>query len=124
MASSSFLDSIPPFVWVGLIGMVVCFFVGYLSLPSIMEHRDSGSYPTFQIAHDLDVVLWTALGLAFVTVVTCFKYSVVMPESFFLRLLVFPLIILGTVVLMFLFWGVSVFAANVYLSTHHIPKKR
>ena len=124
MTFSLFLESIPPFVWVGLISMVVCFFVGYLSCPAVMESRKQGFRSDSHINHDLDVMLWTSCGLAFMTTITCFKYSVPMPESLFFRLMFVPLLLAGTFGLMLLFWGISAIAANVYYSTHSFPKRR
>ena len=52
MSFALFFESIPPFVWVGLISMVVCFFVGYLSCPAVMESRKQGIHSIQLISED------------------------------------------------------------------------
>ena len=118
MKTSMFLASIPSFVWIGLVGMVVCFLMGYLVVPSTLEEKKD-FHKDARVKHDFDVVLWTAIGLAFMTVMVFLKYSMTMPDSLFLKLLILPLVIAGTIGLTILFWGISAIATNMYFTFHH-----
>ena len=111
----SFVSSfhLPVFIWLTLLGSVVCFLLGYFQKEKVVVLSKTGQKSVrYHYRYDNDFVVCVAAAFGLAVVITFLRYTMVIPRFFILRVLLFVAAIFAIAVVVFVLWGIALKAES------------
>lgn len=97
----------PVFVWVAIVGVIVCIVLGACRGTNKGSKRSDTNSEVF-------ASLIVSGGFGIMTVITCLKYSMVMPSFWLWKSGLFALAVIAMILLTILFWGLTNTVADLF----------
>lgn len=119
----TFQFHMPVFVWIFLIGIIVCFLLGYFQTEKrLYRTRDGRKGTEYFKRYGDDTILCVSAAFGLAAVITCLKYSITLPSFWLFKLVLFGVVIVAIVFSVLLLWGIAETAVILSLARNDIKK--